>query len=260
MKTPLRVGDRDIYPGASLPECRVRTVEVSFQLGNKDLRTLQHLVSAAVKYMYTTLDLTEESDKPKSVQSKEQRARRRKLLREIKEALNLREGQVGSLAMALHRILTLISFDMRNHRLLFDKAVYDRDPLVKLSADEVRKLHNISGGTNQRRPAIPEPLGRAIGTKTAPAAKIRLGSEDVRRLAHLDKFGGIFWQYVLCAPPGYTPIDDPVHMVSQACISSPVLLEGIRRIVKSNTDGDGRVLVLIDSLLLNRRSVFLFSR
>jgi hypothetical protein len=36
-------------------------------------------------------------------------------------------------------------------------------------------------------------------------------------------------------------------MVSQACIASPILLEGIRRIIKNNTDGNGRVLVLIDS-------------
>jgi len=59
--------------------------------------------------------------------------------REIEEALNLRGGREGSITMALHRILTLISFDMRNYRLLFDKTVYNRDPLVKLSDNEVKK-------------------------------------------------------------------------------------------------------------------------
>ncbi|KAK0701711.1 hypothetical protein B0T26DRAFT_877020 [Lasiosphaeria miniovina] len=141
MKTRLRAGDRDIYPRASLPEFRVRTVKFSFQPKNENLRTMQHLASAAVKFMYTILDSTDQNDKSKSAQTKEQRTSRRKLLRDIKEALNLREGREGSIAMALHRILTLISFDMRNYRLLFDKTVFDCDPLVKLSDDEVKKLH-----------------------------------------------------------------------------------------------------------------------
>jgi len=46
---------------------------------------------------------------------------------------------------------------------------------------------------------------------------------------------------------GIHPVDNPVHMVSQACIWSPILLEGIRRVVKNNTDDDGRVLVLLES-------------
>lgn len=244
MKTRLRVGDKDIYPGASLPECRTRTVELSFQPSDENLRTLQHLASAAVKYMYTTLDFTERSGEKTSSQTKEEKARRRKLLRNIKDALNIREGREGSIAMALHRILTLISFDMRNYRLLFDKTVYDRDPLVKLSDDEVKKLRGISRETTQ--PGTASSAGRR-GGKGAAGAKIRLGSEDVQKLAHLDKSGGVMWQYILCAPAGYTPVDDPVHMVSQACIASPILLEGIRRIVRSNIDGNGRVLVLIDS-------------
>ncbi|KAK0747983.1 hypothetical protein B0T21DRAFT_343696 [Apiosordaria backusii] len=91
------------------PECRIRTVELSFQLGNENLRKLQYLASAAVKFMYTTLDFTDPDDESKSAQNKEQQTRRRKLLRGIKEALNLREGREGSIAMALHRILTLAS-------------------------------------------------------------------------------------------------------------------------------------------------------
>ena len=101
MKTPLRVGGQDVYPGASLPECRVRTVEVSFDPETKDHQTLQHLVSAAVRFMYTPIDLSNQDDGgSKEGQSKAERTRRRKLLREIKEALNIRRGQDGSIAMA----------------------------------------------------------------------------------------------------------------------------------------------------------------
>lgn len=169
MKTPLRIGDQDIYPGASLPECRVRTVEVSFPPESDDCQTLQHLVSAAVKFMYTTFSPLNPDNKSQSsrVQSKAERARRRRLLQEIKDALNLRDDREGSMAMALHRILTLISFDMRNHRLLFDKGVYNRDPLVKLSADEVRKLHKISNKIDQTCSTGPELPGQPAGTKAA---------------------------------------------------------------------------------------------
>jgi len=198
MKTALRIGGQNIYPGASLPECTVRTVELSFRPEDKNLLTLQHLASAAVKFMYTSLDFTDQNDRSTSAQTKAQRIRRRRLLREIKDALNIREGREGPIAMALHRVLTLISFDMRNYRLLFDKKVYDSDPLVRLSDEEVKKLNGISQN-GQPLGKNPEPAG---GGKTAPAAKICLGSDDVKKLVRLDKFRGVFWQYVLCAPPG----------------------------------------------------------
>jgi len=212
MKTPLRIGDREVYPGAALPPCTVRTVEVSFQGKDENRAKMQHLASAAVKFMHKTIDFHGDEDETVSHETKAQRVRRRRLLKEVKAALNIREGQDGSIAMALHRILSLISFDMRNYRLFFDKTVYDRDPLVKLSTEEVRKLHGISGKNVPPKQSSDNPFD----AKTAPAAKIRLGSDGVRKLAHLDKSGGVFWQYMLCAPAGYTPVDDPVHMLSQA--------------------------------------------
>jgi hypothetical protein len=34
---------------------------------------------------------------------------------------------------------------------------------------------------------------------------------------------------------GYTPVDDPIHIISQACVSPPILPPAICHIVKANT-------------------------
>ncbi|KAK3940929.1 hypothetical protein QBC46DRAFT_341119 [Diplogelasinospora grovesii] len=47
------------------------------------------------------------------------------------------------MSMALHRILALLSFDMRNYRLFFDKSVYRKDPLAKLSPQQIANLHQV---------------------------------------------------------------------------------------------------------------------
>ena len=98
----------------------------SFRPENENLQTMQHLASAAVKFMYT-----DQNGKSRLAQTKEQRARRRKLLREGKRA-PLQWPCIGS--------LTLISFDMRNYRLLFDRTVYDCDPLPSQVMREVKKF------------------------------------------------------------------------------------------------------------------------
>lgn len=72
--------------------------------------------------------------------------------------------------------------------MLFDKRVYNFNPLVWLFNEEVKKLKGIS----QNRQPLSKTLEPAGGGKTAPTAKIRLGSDDVKKLARFDKFGGVF--------------------------------------------------------------------
>ncbi|KAK3940867.1 hypothetical protein QBC46DRAFT_433135 [Diplogelasinospora grovesii] len=216
-------------------------LSVELSHGNPELAgQLEHMVNAITSFMgfkqgnSLSSELVAGGARVSGFVTKAQRQLRRELLKHVQDALGMAPQDNSAMSMALHRILTLLSFDMRNYSLFFDRTVYKRDPLAKLSPQQIANLHQVRvHAARPGRPARVAPAAR----KAVVAPRTRLGSADVRRLASFDKYGGIFWQYVLTSPPG-------------ALAASPTLLETIDRVVRSNLNaprGNGRVLVLIDS-------------
>lgn len=161
----------------------------------------------------------------------------------IQQLLNIDKSVTNRpISMALLRMLTFLSFDYSNKRLVFDPNVQLRDPLRSLSPDDINALKDFSNPSNNREP----PSGR--GGKTNQHGP-RLGRRDVLQLAKLDS-NGIYWRYYCLAPFGFFPTLDKVHMASWYLSSSPVIFTAINLIMKqlANQEKYGRrTLALVDS-------------
>lgn len=230
MNTPLRLPSGVVwYPSKSLPPCEVRTVEVSHQ--PRTAAKLSLAVDVLMNNLFKKSSFGSASRKGKGVEPVQLR---------VEQILNLAPDDAASqMAMAYYRVMSLISFDMRNHGLFFDAEVHRRDPLARLSDKEVALLKKLSQDPDED--VLPE---------AGHEAKARFGTHDVRKLASLDVYGGLFWRYSLLAPPGFVPVDDVTHMLVWSLCESPVLFETVSRVVRAVRNKDkygGRTLVLIDS-------------
>lgn len=149
------------------------------------------------------------------------------------------------LSMAVHRIMSIITTDLHNHDLLFDKQAQRKDPLRTLTDEEVEALRALASDLNPASPAKPSKAVTVVESKSSP----RLGSRDVHRLARLDP-GGMFWRYACLAPYGYFPPRDVVVMMIWSLSTSPLLFWGIDKIMCQLQDQKKfgkRTLTLIDS-------------
>lgn len=111
--------------------------------------------------------------------------------------------------MAYYRVMSLISFDLRNHPLSFDPEVHRQDPLAWLSKKEVQLLHKLSQNSDEE--LLPE---------AAAEAKARFGTANVKRLSSIDVCGGLFWKCTLLAADEFCyAVDSVAHMIPGAWAS-----------------------------------------
>lgn len=237
MKTPLHLPDGSTwFPSASLPPCETRTVEVS------------HTASNAAKLALATDVLSDRlfddedaaPHRPAQHRGEEEPVTELTTKEKVEMILNMGDAeQEKQMGMAYHRVMTLLGFDLRNHKLFFDPEVHRRDPLARLSSKEVQLLKKLSSSTDDD--ILPE---------SAAESNSRFGATDVRRLASMDIYGGLFWKYSLLAGPDMVPYDNVIHMLVWALAESPVMFETINRVVTSLEKKEkygGRSLILIDS-------------
>lgn len=230
MNTPLVLPSGKVtYPSSSLPSAQVRTVEVSH------CPDIEKELNSAVDVMYANLHTKAISGTEDGIEGRELSGKHPK---QISYTGGDKHGPI--LNMAIHRLLTLISFDMRNHPLFFDPNVRRKDPLARLGDNEVVELNKLAA---DRDVAIVD------DSPTASDSRARLSSLDVHKLASMDIYGGLLWRYTIMAPPDHTPVDDATHMLNWALFRSPVMLEAVDRVVKAVTTPElgGRALVLVDS-------------
>ncbi|KUI64438.1 hypothetical protein VM1G_11233 [Cytospora mali] len=237
MKTPLQLPDgRVTFPSASLPPCETRTVEVSHNLNNSAKLALAIDVLSDRLYDDPDADQKDRTVQPDGFEYQAELTTKEKVEMILNVADAEQEKQMG---MAYHRVMTLLGFDLRNHSLFFDPEVHRRDPLAKLSKREVDLLRDLSKKPDDE--LLPESRGEATA---------RFGTADVRKLASMDIYGGLFWKYSLLAGPDLVPYDNVIHMLVWALAESPVMFETINRVINSIQNKKkygGRSLILIDS-------------
>lgn len=259
MNTPLKLpNDSVIFPSSTLPPCMVRTVEVEHS------RSATHVVQ---NMMRVTDILINHRHNPLSKEEHAQQLARdgeASITREkskVQEVMKVDHSALTKpMSMAFHRIMTLVSLDMHNYPLLFDRATQARDPLMALTDDQVRELRLFAAELGAAdEPGQNRPRKRAKGnmkaqheapsTSVQSIPAVRLGASEVQRIQQLDPTG-LAWRFATLAPFGHLVPTNKLNMCFWALSHSPVMTWGINKIMQQMAEPQkygSRTLVLVDS-------------